>query len=307
MYVHRWGSDVVVRAPAKLNLFFEVLGKRSDGFHEVETLMVPIGVYDTLLLRANAAGPIEVDCRWASAPSSGVDPALGDLPQPADNIVTRALLLLREAAGLTAGAQVWLTKRIPSAAGLGGGSSDAAAALLAASQAWNLNWPLARLSELAARLGSDVPFFLGDVQGRTRAAMCRGRGEQIDPVASLGSLHFVVVRPPAGLSTAAVYAACRPGSPARSAEPLVAALRTGCWRGIRSGLHNRLEEAADGLSEWIGRLRSHFAQLDCVVAQMSGSGSSYFGICRSARHARRVAARLQGFGVGRVLATASCS
>ena len=306
MYVHRWGADVAVCASAKLNLFFEVLGKRNDGFHEVETLMVPIGLYDTLLLRPTADEQIEVDCRWASAPSSGVDPALGDLPRAADNIVTRALQFVRQEAGLQAGAKVWLVKRIPSAAGLGGGSSDAAAALLAASTAWNLNWSLARLSLLAARLGSDVPFFLPDRQGRLAAAVCRGRGEQIEPIANLGPLHFVVVRPPVGLSTQAVYAACRPGRPVRTVAPLIAALRSGNWRGVRSGLYNRLEEAADGLSEWVGRLRNHFATLDCVASQMSGSGSSYFGVCRNARHARRVAAQLQALDLGRVFVAMSC-
>jgi 4-diphosphocytidyl-2-C-methyl-D-erythritol kinase len=147
---------------------------------------------------------------------------------------------------------------------------------------------------------------LGDEQGRSTAAICRGRGEQIEPVTNLGTLHFVVVRPPVGLSTQAVYAACRPGQPVRAVAPLVDALRSGDWRGVRGGLHNRLEEAADGLSEWIGRLRTHFAALDCVAAQMSGSGSSYSGVCRNARHARRVAAQLQSLDVGRVFVAMSC-
>src|SRR5205823_2480704 len=123
--------------------------------------------------------------------------ALGELPQEADNLVTRAMQMLRSQAHVAAGARVQLLKRIPSAAGLGGGSSDAAAALVAANAGWELNWPQAELAALAARLGSDVPFFLGH-----GPALCRGRGEQIEPVGGLGCLHFVLVRPPAGLSTA---------------------------------------------------------------------------------------------------------
>lgn len=306
MYVHRWGSDVVVRAAAKLNLFFEVLGKRSDGFHEVETLMVPIGIYDTLLLRPTAGEQVEVECRWASAPHAGADLALGDLPSAADNIVTRALELVRMKAGRSLGARVSLAKRIPSAAGLGGGSSDAAAAIVAANHAWNLHWSPARLVEIAAELGSDVPFFIGDACGRIAPAICRGRGEQIEPLAGLGALNFVVVRPPEGLSTKAVYATCRPGQPARSVVPLVDALRSGDWSGMRCGLLNRLEDAAAGLSQWIVRLREQFARLDCVAAQMSGSGSSYFAVCRSARHAHVVAARLRACNLGRVFVAMSC-
>ena len=105
-----------------------------------------------------------------------------------------------------------LVKRIPSAAGLGGGSSDAAAALTLANDAWGLGWSPAQLSRLGSELGSDVPsFFAGG------PAVCRGRGEQVEPVAGLGMLHFVVVRPPAGLATADGYRACRPGRAARPA------------------------------------------------------------------------------------------
>jgi 4-diphosphocytidyl-2-C-methyl-D-erythritol kinase len=231
---------------------------------------------------------------------------LGELPAAADNTVTRALELLRRVAGAPLGAQVWLRKRIPSAAGLGGGSSDAAAALLAANLAWNLDWPQARLVELAAQLGSDVPFFLGDSRGRPAAAICRGRGERIEHVSGLGSAWFVLVRPPEGLSTKAVYSACRPGSPSCSAQPLVNALRGGDWRQVRLNLLNRLEVAAAGLSQWIERLRDQFARLDCVAAQMSGSGSSYFGICRNLRQARAVARQLQARSMGRVFVARSC-
>ncbi len=118
-------------------------------------------------------------------------------------------MLLRDRAGIRAGARLRLLKRIPATAGLGGGSSDAAAALLAGNVGWNLNWSRERLMELAAELGSDVPFFLAG-----GAAICRGRGEVVAPVGRLGTLFGVVVRPPVGLSTARVYGHCRPGRPA---------------------------------------------------------------------------------------------
>jgi 4-diphosphocytidyl-2-C-methyl-D-erythritol kinase len=192
-----------------------------------------------------------------------------------------------------------LTKRIPSASGLGGASSDAAAALVAANLGWRLAWPRERLAEVAAEIGSDVPFFL------TRgAAICRGRGERIEPIEP-GRLYVVVVRPPVGLSTPRVYLACQPTASPVGCERVAAALRRGQVAAVARMLNNRLEESAATLTTWIGRLRQEFSRLDVLGHQMSGSGSSYFGICRHARHARRVAARLRSRGVGMVFAAAT--
>jgi 4-diphosphocytidyl-2-C-methyl-D-erythritol kinase len=114
-----------------------------------------------------------------------------------------------------------------------------------------------------------------------------------------------VVRPPSGLSTAAVYANCRPAHPPREAEPLALALARGDTRRLGSLMQNRLEPAAALLSPWIARLGREFARQDCLAAQMSGSGSAYFGICRHARHARRVARRLRARDIGRVYAVSA--
>jgi len=303
MYVGQSGPDVEVWAPAKLNLLLEVLSKRHDGLHEIVTVMTAVSVFDTLYFAAISEGHVALVCNWASAlwgqnvseSSGGHGNALGDLPEGADNIVTRAVQLLRDRAGIKSGARVRLVKRIPSAAGLGGASSDAAAALVAANVGWKLGWSRDRLLPLAAELGSDVPFFLGP-----GAAVCRGRGERIEPVLGLGKWHFVVVRPPEGLSTPEVYRRCQPGDRGADVQPLLKALRRGDRAAVGRLLVNRLEEAAEPLSPWIGRLRHEFRRTDCPGHQMSGSGSSYFGVCRHARHARRVAARLRGRNVGRV-------
>jgi 4-diphosphocytidyl-2-C-methyl-D-erythritol kinase len=137
-------------------------------------------------------------------------------------------------------------------------------------------------------------------------AVCRGRGEQSEPIAGLGTLHFAVVRPPEGLSTAAVYRACRSATEPRGVGPLVAALRCGDLAAIGRLLFNRLESAAARLSPWIDRLRRVFAGMDVVGHGMSGSGTSYFGLCRHARHALRVARQLQAGGAGSVFAVQSC-
>ena len=303
MVVSRSGPRIIAWAPAKLNLFFEVLGRRADGFHEIETLMVKVSLYDRLVLESFSVvdgeprRPIELFSRWI--PVDG-DTQFGCLPDAANNLVTRALLSLRLRAECPFGARVWLEKSIPTEAGLGGGSSDAAAALLAANVAWNLHWPIERLSEVAAEIGSDVPFFLSGP-----AAICRGRGERISAVDQLPRLWFVLVRPPVGLSTAAVFQRCQPADRPKSIEPLLAALRAGEWRALRPSFHNRLEPAAAELSPWIDRLRLEFVESGCLAEQMSGSGSSYFGVCPSARHARRLAHRLAARGLGAAYAVSS--
>ena len=268
MYVGRCGAQVVVWAPAKLNLFLEVLARRHDGYHEIETLMTAINIFDTLYFAVDPAGRVVLQANWASGrraqASSGADRcdegSASDLPQGSDNIVVRAVELLQQRAGTEAGARMVLVKRIPSAAGLGGASSDAAAALVAANASWDLNWPGERLAELAAELGSDVPFFL-----RSGSAVCRGRDERVQSVHGLGRINFVVVRPPDGLSTKSVYQHHKPSTELRSVRPVIE-------QGVREGpaavgrqLFNRLEPAASQLSPSINRLRDHFNRLDLLI------------------------------------------
>ncbi len=306
MNIHRTATEVVVQTPAKLNLFFEVLARRNDGYHEIETLMCPIDLFDTLHFQEESSGHLELTCQWAIEPgkSNGVEPRdTSDraLPASSDNLVVRAVELLRRHASVSLGATMRLAKRIPCAAGLGGGSSDAAAALVAANEGWNLGLPEDELSSLAAEIGSDVPFFLAG-----GAAICRGRGERISPVADMGGLHFVVVRPPAGLATADVYAACRPAEEPKTINPLMEALAARDTRETGRLLFNRLQEAAESLSPWISRLGDRFGAEDVLGHGMSGSGTSYYGLCRHASHARRVARRFQACSVGSVFAVRSC-
>jgi 4-diphosphocytidyl-2-C-methyl-D-erythritol kinase len=301
MHIRDLDGELEVWAPAKLNLFLEVLGKREDGFHEIETLMCPIALYDTLVFRARSDGALKLTCRWAASSNASSASRLETLPEDRDNTVMRALELLRRGADFHGGASVRLVKRIPAAAGLAGGSSDAAAALLAANQGWNLRLPASELQQIAAEVGSDVPFFLAGGM-----AVCRGRGERIEPLRNRLAMNFVVVRPPEGLATAKVYRACRPSESPRSAEKLVTALQQGDLGLAGKLLHNQLEPAARGLSDWIGRLGTEFDRLDVLGHQMSGSGTSYFGLCRNWRHASRVARQLEVRGVGSLYAVRSC-
>ena len=303
MYLHNFGHTVEVQAPAKLNLFLEVLGKRADGYHDLETLMTTVDTFDTLRFTASRSEPqLELSCRWAYGQQVADQGGLGDLPQGPDNLAWRALDSLREAAGLQVGGQLDLVKRIPSAAGLGGASSDAAAALLAANTAWNLNWTQAQLSEVAAEIGSDVPFFL--VGG---LAVCRGRGEQITPLPVDRQLHFVVVRPPVGISTAKAFSKCQVAADPQPVEGMLTAWRAGDRKSWTAGMMNRLQQVAESLSPWIRRLAELFDRYCFLGHQMSGSGSSYFGVCHHARQARRLAAVFRSLNVGHVLCTRSLS
>jgi 4-diphosphocytidyl-2-C-methyl-D-erythritol kinase len=175
-----------------------------------------------------------------------------------------------------------------------------------ANRAWRLNWDDNRLAELAAELGSDIPFFVS--QG---AAVCRGKGEQIEHLPPLAPLHFVIVKPPFGLSTSDVYQAHDTLPDLANREPrrlakLVASLSLGQWSNLSRGMFNRLQEAAASISPWVAKVRDVFSRFDFLAHQLSGSGSAYFGVCRHAQHARRLATVLRTRQLGLVYATRSC-
>ena len=313
MLIHRTPVGQIIHTPAKVNLFFEITGQRDDGFHEVETLMVPIGLYDTLRVYPNLDGQIRLRCRLVSrqpkaegrSENSKACLPSGELGLEKDNLIVRAVSLLRKHACVNDGVDVELTKRIPIAAGLGGGSSDAAAALVAVNYLWKLNWSRSQLAEVAAELGSDVPFFLYG-----KAAVCRGRGEIIEPLDQSPSCPIVVLRPPVGLSTAEVFATYR--STLRSEEkredltPLLDAFGKGQVNRVGQALFNRLEPVAAGLCPWIDRMADAMEQEEGFGHQMSGSGSCYFGLFRTWKQAQRAASRLQSKQLGNAYVAWMC-
>ncbi len=276
-------GGVEVLTPAKVNLFLEVRGRRSDGYHEIETVMVGIGLHDVLSIRDEPSGEIRLRCS---------DPAL---PDGADNLVVRAARRLREATGCERGASIDLTKAIPAQAGLGGGSSDAAATLAALDRLWDLRMDPGRLDALAAEVGSDVPFF-----NHLPAAICRGRGERIEPVALTSKYHLVLVCPPVGVSTADVYRRVVPPEEPRGAGEVLAALRSGRTEELGRSLFNRLQPVAEALRPELLRVRDALAELGPWLdgSAMSGSGSAYFGLCRDETAAEHAAGILQTLGLG---------
>ncbi len=288
MLVRRTGSGWEIHTPAKLNLFLEVVRRRPDGYHDIETLVYPIDLFDTLLFQRLSAPKIEFDVRWNSRPGQMGMESLGHVPADSSNLVYRAVERVRRAANVVDGIRVQLFKRIPSGAGLGGGSSDAAAALLGACLTWGLDHDLLPLRDWAAELGSDVPAFL--VNG---PSVCRGRGEIVTPVSTAGHWHAVVVRPRFGLSTAEVYRACRPPQRARNLDDCMIALSQGNRQRLNNGLFNRLQEAAEGLAPQLIDLRRRLTAEGAWATRMTGSGSCCFGLFPHRVAARAAARRLQ--------------
>ena len=298
-------AQLVVSAPAKVNLFFELLARRPDGFHDVETVMTTVSLCDTLAFRKTDDEAIRFHARWSHGLGSRDQNSTfsGDLPQDGGNLVVRALELLKANSKTKLGAQVQLIKRIPSGGGLGGGSSDAAAALIAGNLSWRLGLSTQHLMELGSTLGSDIPFFIATWNKRNDAtvALCTGRGERIERLPPVPKTELILVRPPESLGTATVYSqATVPQQP----ERLAAAFRLGSLRSpldFKDKVFNRLEHPARKMTQWIDRLESAFSRLPFITHQMSGSGSIYFGICKNGRDAQRAQQQLRAANVGHVI------
>lgn len=248
---------VLFRAPAKVNLTLRILGRRPDGFHELESLVVPIDLYDEFQVEAFAGGPV-LECDAA------------ELATDESNLVVRAARALGEAAGRSPDVCVRLKKRIPIGGGLGGGSSDAAGTLLAVNALWGLEWSRERLAAIGAALGSDVPFF---VEGR--ASMIRGRGERVEPLGCDLSAWLVLIVPPYGVSTRAVYTSLRasdytdgPWDPDSS--------RTRLPEVPGGTFFNDLEQAAFRVEPRLGALHARLDGRFDAAVRVSGSGSTLF-------------------------------
>jgi len=282
-------DGLTILAPAKLNLSLAVLARRADGFHEIESLMVPVSLADTLHVRTRAAPGVALRVAYAGELARGPGAALAhDVPTDGTNLVVRAAERLAAEAGITSGLDVDLVKRIPSGAGLGGGSSDAAAVIRAAAALWRLDWATERLAVVGAGIGSDVPWFFAG-----GAAIASGRGERIKPVAGLADIAAVIACPATGLSTAAVYGRCVPdatriGDAARLAE----ALATGGLATAVPLMSNALEPPARILSTEIDRLLTALADAGGFAPRLTGSGSACFTLARTLAEAEAIAARL---------------
>lgn len=349
-------NEVHVLAPAKVNLHLELLRKRPDGFHDIETIMLAVDLYDSLQMIRRDDGIVSLDLRlpgqrekqgysaqetklaaatnnsspsYARSIESGekigvqptersadnrnrsVDSSESDpawvIPADSTNLVVRGLERLQSLLGIRQGVHVVLTKKIPAAAGLGGGSSDTAAALTAASLLWLGQFDRAAVEAVASQMGSDLSFFLGSAgQAESGIAFCSGRGEQVSQLTLGGRLHGVIAHPPVGCSTAEVYRRCRVPTEPRSADEMIAVLAEGRFENLPDLLCNRLEEAASLVTPWVERLRTWMNHSSAWCHQLSGSGSARFAVCRNAEEAKQLANDLIALGLQRVHTWQSC-
>lgn len=303
MRIRHEGDRLRVHTPAKVNLFFEIRGRRTDGYHEIETLVYPVDLYDTLVFERNPGGQIDLTCRWAYPKATAGKAGFGNIPSDGRNLVVRAAELLQAHFGVRHGATIRLVKRIPAGAGLGGGSSDAAATLLALARLWQLPVDRPELVRLGAMLGSDVPLFLAD-----GPAVCRGRGEDVHPLIGMPRLWLVIVRPNFGLSTTDVYRASEIADQPVAVDPFLTALRRSSVDTIGTRLFNRLEEAACRVDSRMMILLRDVQRGGAVAWRMTGSGSCCFGLCRHRRQALATARRLANrAGISRTFAVQGCS
>lgn len=267
---------LTIEARAKVNLTLDILGKRTDGYHEVEMVMQSLDLSDSLTFRRQEAGITLL----SNVPG---------LPEDARNLVYQAAELLKRRFGVQEGIFIEITKRIPIAAGLGGGSSDAAAALVGLNEYWNLGLKPDVLCALGARIGSDVPFC---IEGGTMLA--RGRGEILERLAPLPSCHIVLAKPQASVSTAWVYQKYRPEKVGSHPDTkgIMHCLQRGDLAGVCARLSNVLESVTVEKYEEIAALKKRMRDLGAEASLMSGSGPTVFAVTPDEERAAYIARKM---------------
>jgi 4-diphosphocytidyl-2-C-methyl-D-erythritol kinase len=305
-------SIVIARAPAKLNLFLELLRKREDGYHEIETVMVPINRYDTLAIRTRAQSGIRIQTDWWPSPAYWAT-ALGKakasellaIPNDERNLIHRAVTATAALSDSRLGFDVQVRKRIPAGAGMGGASSDAAATIRAVAALTGISPDDDRLPQVAAAIGSDVPFFLGNARlpriekagmaadrrasehsllggpsciHATKAMLACGRGEKLSTLPLSKPLRFIVAFPATALSTALVYRSSEIPAIPESSLSLIDAMKEGRMDKMGSAMMNRLSEPAIKLSPLVKDLLEQMWQAGLPRCQLTGSGSACFSL-----------------------------
>jgi 4-diphosphocytidyl-2-C-methyl-D-erythritol kinase len=308
MLLQKERNVVRILTPAKINLHLEVLNRRPDSYHDIETVMLAVSLCDELEVEKREDSRITLDLVTPQkVPSSNSsfafsedDPAW-NIPSDDKNLVVRALKRLREVLGITSGAKIRLEKNIPAAAGLGGGSSDAAAALVGASLIWLGRFEREAVERVAGEIGSDLSFFLGAAnQSKVGLALCLGRGEKVSELNLGRELCGVIAHPPAGCPTGQVYKNCEVPTVPRSSKRLIEVLELGRLEDLSSLLWNRLELAALKVTPWIGKVAGWMDELNVHAHLLSGSGSARFALCENKEQATELAESLKKLGLPRV-------
>ncbi|GGG24543.1 4-(cytidine 5'-diphospho)-2-C-methyl-D-erythritol kinase [Paenibacillus abyssi] len=271
---------VYEKAPAKINLLLDVLHKRDDGYHEVEMIMTMVDLADRLEMEELSRDTIIISSQ------------AGYIPLDEKNLAFQAAKLIKDRYDVRKGVYIHLDKKIPVAAGLAGGSSDAAATLRGLNRLWGLGIPLDELSRLGAELGSDVPYC---VTGGT--AIARGRGELLEPIGNPPQCWVILAKPPINVSTADVYGRFRASqlSEHPSTAAMVSAIERGSFTYMCAGLGNVLESVTMKLYPEVEQLKESMQKLGAEGVLMSGSGPTVFGLVSKEAKVARIYNGLRGF------------
>ncbi|MGO3327575.1 4-(cytidine 5'-diphospho)-2-C-methyl-D-erythritol kinase [Gordonia sp. (in: high G+C Gram-positive bacteria)] len=291
-------GGATARVPAKINLHLGVGPLREDGFHELSTVFCALGLFDDITVRPADRLTVTVTGENRRA-----------VPSDTSNLAAKAVIALAERLGREPNVAVTIDKHIPVAGGMAGGSADAAGALVAVARLWRVDLPRTDLMEVAATLGSDVPFLLAG-----GAALGTGRGERLLPVLHRGEFHWVLAVSGSGLSTPDVYreldrlrAAGDRRTDAGTTRPdeLMVAVASGDVHAVAPLLHNDLQPAALSLQPLLRRTLRAGREAGALAGIVSGSGPTCAFLCADADAAVRVAAELSGSGVAKAVRTAS--
>ena len=254
---------MIVKAPAKINLYLEIINKRQDGYHNIESVMHTVSLFDILEFSETELNRIELVCENS------------ELSNPEKNIVYKATKVFKEKYNINKGIKIKLTKNIPMGAGLGGGSSDAAATILALNKIWQVNDDIKNLEALGAALGADVPFFMtGGV------AKISGIGDIVEKINTKLNLDFVLVKPNFGVSTPYAYSKVKfPLTNIRKIDNIITSLEKGMFdfESAKDLFFNRFEDFIFDEYQEIKQIRKVLEDLGCA-SLMSGSGATVFGL-----------------------------
>lgn len=267
-----------IKAPAKINLTLDVLYKRPDNYHEIEMIMTTVDLADRIGLQGTAKG-------------IHIQSADRFVPNDSRNLAYQAAQLIKDTFNIKTGVIISLDKQIPVAAGLAGGSSDAAATLKGLNQLWQLNLSLDELAELGAKIGSDVSFC---VYGGT--ALATGRGEVIEELPAPPHCWVILAKPSLGVSTADVYGAFDPDKAKHpDTQAMIAALREGDYEAMCTNLGNALESVTMNLHPEVGQIKEQMIKFGADAVLMSGSGPTVFGLVNQEARIPRIYNGLRGF------------
>lgn len=271
--------QMLEKAAAKINLTLDVLYKRPDGYHEVEMVMTTVDLADRIELNLLPKGGIKVESENRFVPNDE------------RNLAYRAAKLVKDRYKVKSGVRIFIEKNIPVAAGLAGGSSDAAAVLRGVNKLWNLNLSMDTLAELGSEIGSDVSFC---VYGGT--AHATGRGEQVQSLPAPPPCWVVLAKPTIGVSTQTVYQKLNVQQASHpNTAKMIAALQNGDFHGICRHVGNTLEDVTLGLHHEVGQIKEQMKQAGADAVLMSGSGPTVFSLVENEARAQRIYNSLRGF------------